>query len=199
MDRARMRSGVAAVLAAAAVVAVAASCAGPQTEEQAKAQAKYGSAAREPTQVRPPEVPVNPPPQIIRPGGPSGPAPGASAAPAPPERVATTSVQVAQEPPPPVAAPPAAQQGESYRPPWWITQPSRSAGRISIAASADGDSLMEARSRVVGAGMAGLRSSLGGQEPRNAQTLKTGIIRLDAGGGGDGKYRAFILMAADER
>jgi len=186
MDRQWTRVEAGVLVAVLVVGGTIASCAGPsQTPEQAKAQKKFGSATQEPTRVAPPSTPVNPPPPIIRPSGPS-------AAKAPPTEPAPRALAASE--PPPVAAPVASQAvGESYKPAWWIAEPSRQAGRLSVAASAEGESLMEARGRVVGAGLARLKSGLGGVEPKNPQTLKTGVVLL-----GEGRYRAFILMAADE-
>jgi hypothetical protein len=185
--RERMRA--VAIIGAAAGLAGLVSCAAPQTKEQAEAQRKQGSAATEPTRVPPPDVQVNPPPPIIRPnpGGSSQTQPGsgrlAAGAPLPPE------------PPPPVATPDAGEAvGDSFRPTWWIPKPARADGRVTVAAAAEGASLMEARTRVVGAGLAGLRSELGAEEPANTKTLKTGVVRLNSG-----QYRAFVLMAADAK
>lgn len=138
------------------------------------------------------------------------PAPRPAAQPAQPER----KILAQAEPPPPrVQAPPASVEQpkpepvkleappppkpapatpEQWRPPWWIDAPGRAGGKVTVAARAEGPSLLEARKAAVNAGLAALAAVLGRQAP-TPETLRYSVIRLS-----DGSVRGFILMSSPE-
>jgi hypothetical protein len=107
-----------------------------------------------------------------------------AAAPAP--EASAPAVVEAPPPPAPVVLPAGA------NPTWWIDAARRAEGRISIAAKADADTLIDARRGAVQAGTDSLTSEVGGP-PGELRTDKVDLARLD-----DGRFRVFVLMSCKE-
>jgi hypothetical protein len=108
-------------------------------------------------------------------------------APAPPARPSGDPVAPAQvtiEPEQPAEA-------SDGRPAWWLEQPVRDGARVRVTATADGETLQEARAAAVIAGYQQLRRALG-QEPRDAETLQ--VYPVNTGGG---RFRVYVMIVGE--
>lgn len=81
---------------------------------------------------------------------------------------------------------------ESPRPPqWWLGEPLREPGRVTVTVAAEGPGLREALRAAVDAGSELARREAGAGPEAPTEVVQSGSIRL-----ADGTYRAFVMVRA---